>query len=155
MIDEPELTFDDLKEPKAPRGMCTRCFEKPVAAYCAIEAKSLIGSKQKLFASASSSLCMDCTEITYRAIATLLTQPVMFRQDICPRCQKEKPIIGRVMIHAREQLGDHKSGGHPRFKSIATTTYRYCESCTVYSFRGVVQLRDHILEEGRPTTVTS
>lgn len=147
MIDEPELTFKDLHTGKPKRGTCLRCFTNPVEGQFFIQALRRDAMNSPV-AATSSSLCRECLEIVFRAIATSLIQPVVFGKDQCPRCQKHKTVIGRIMLMARIQDGNFKQGRQPKYTSIANDTYRYCESCTVYAYRSAVGLRDQLLEEG-------
>lgn len=154
MLDEPELTFEALRTRKPKRGKCMRCFENPTGGYLQIQVLP-VGSTSSALVSMNTTLCRECLELMYRAIATSMAQPVMFGKNICPRCQKERPIVGRIQLMAKLQKGDHKAGGYPAYTSIAHSSYTYCESCTVYAYQSASELRDQVLTEGHPVSITT
>ena len=148
---EPELTFEMLFSQKKRHGFCVRCFEKPVGGRLKIKAFDADEPVTRQMQRASS-LCLECLEFMYRSLAASLAQPVIFG-EVCPRCQKERPVRGRVVLTAEKLISQNNRS--PKYKSLVTSTYKYCESCTVYSYRNVTSLHDDMLEKARNYLVKS
>lgn len=150
-----ELTFAMLHTRKPKRGTCMRCFENPTQGMLQIQVYDRSGNTPGVaLISLTTSLCLACLELMYRRLATSLTQPVMFGNDICPRCNRDRPVNGRLTLTAKKSTGSKKQGHNPAYISMANSTYKYCESCTVHMYRAIMSLRDSILTELVPNQTT-
>jgi hypothetical protein len=154
-MSEQELTFDMLHVRKPKRGTCLRCFSNPTYGILQVQVFNRAGNNpSSALASLTTSLCEECLELMYRALAVTLTEPVSFG-DICPRCQKSKPVVGRIMLTAKQIVKAKRetASGNQTFKSLATSTYKFCESCTVHMYRNAGSVRDNALAEGAPVAL--
>jgi hypothetical protein len=141
-----ELTFDMLHDRKPKRGTCVRCRINPTQGLLVIQVLNTKSTKTGALVSLTTSMCLECIEYTYRQLAAFLVQPAIFG-DECPKCRRDRPVIGRVMLGARQYTGGRSKSHNPVHKSIANSTYKYCEHCTVETYRETVDKRDELLEE--------
>lgn len=146
-----ELTFDMLRIRKPKRGNCMRCFTNPSEGLLLIQAFDIPNQASGALVSLTTTLCLDCIEIMYRAIAAELAQAITFGKK-CAVCHKDKTINGRITLIARKYTDTGKQpNGSRRSTVIANGSFTYCESCTVRMYHKACSIRDASLAEGMPS----
>lgn len=142
-----ELSFDMLRTRKPKRGICPRCWTNPTWGLLRINVLSTKSSSQTPLVSLTTSLCHDCLEHTFMALAEPLTQTPMFGNKACPKCKRDRPVIGRIALAALEYTTRNKGERNPTFKTVSHLSAKYCEHCAVETYREVTDLRDNIIED--------